>query len=92
MMAQKNPIEAVEVDGISVKVDTGYTKSWDGIRKAARMESTERTIEERGIAMVEYYEHAISNLDEVSEKLAGESADKVLGILSKAIMEATPKN
>lgn len=98
MAASKNKAEsadavkAVEVDGVDVQVDTSYTQSWDGMRKAARMASSERTDEEKGVAMFEYYERAIANLDDVSDAMAGKPADAVMGLLSRAVMAATPKN
>lgn len=98
MAASKNKAEvtdtvkAVEVDGIEVQVDTAYTQSWDGMRKAGRMASSERTDEEKGVAMFEYYERAIANLDDVSEAMTGKPADAVTGLLSRAVMAATPKN
>ncbi len=85
-------IKAVEVDGIEVRVDTAYTQSWDSMRKAARMVSSERTDEEKGVAMFEYYERAIANLDDVSDAMAGKPADAVMDVLSRAVMAATPKN
>ncbi len=85
-------VKAVEVDGIEVQVDTSYTQSWDGMRKAARMASSERTDEEKGVAMFEYYERAIANIDDVSDAMAGKPADAVMGVLSRAVMAATPKN
>ena len=91
-MAAKSPVKAVDVDGIEVQVDTAYVQSWDGMRKAARMASSERTDEEKGVAVFEYYERAIPNLDDVSEAMAGNPADEVMGLLSRAVMEATPKN
>lgn len=90
--AENSAVKVVEVDGIEVKVDTAYTQSWDGMRKAARMASSERTDEEKGVAMFEYYERAIANLDDVSEVMAGKPADAVMGLLSKAVMAATSKN
>lgn len=90
--AENSAVKAVEVDGIEVQVDTAYTQSWDGMRKAARMASSERTDEEKGVAVFEYYERAIPNLDDVSEAMAGKPADEVMGLLSKAVMAATPKN
>lgn len=92
MAAKKGSVVTIEVDGHNVEVDLGYTQSWDGLRKAARMSSSERTMEERGVAMVEYYEHAIANMDDVSAEMSGASADDVMEILSKAVQEATPKN
>ena len=90
--AENSAVKAVEVDGIEVQVDTAYVQSWDGMRKAARMASSERTDEEKGVAVFEYYERAIPNLDDVSEAMAGKPADEVMGLLSRAVMEATPKN
>lgn len=90
--AENSAVKAVEIDGIEVQVDTAYTQSWDGMRKAARMASSERTDEEKGVAVFEYYERAIPNLDDVSEAMAGKPADEVMGLLSKAVMAATPKN
>lgn len=63
-----------------------------GCAKAARMASSERTDEEKGVAVFEYYERAIPNLDDVSEAMSGKPADEVMGLLSRAVMEATPKN
>lgn len=98
MAASKSKVESadavkvVEVDGVEVQVDTSYTQSWDGMRKAARMASSERTDEEKGVAMFEYYERAIANLDDVSDAMTGKPADAVMGLLSRAVMAATPKN
>lgn len=91
-MTAKKKIASVEVDGVKVEVDVDYTQSWDGIRKSAHVASSELTDEERGSKAFEYYEHAIANIDDVSQKLGDEPALKVMEILNAAITEATPKN
>ena len=90
-MAAKNQ-KTVTVDGVEVTVDLAYVQSWEGIRKGAYANSTQHSEGERGMAMMEYFERAIANLDEISESMAAEPADKVMALLDKAIAEATPKN
>lgn len=87
-----NKTKTVTVDGIEVRVDLAYTQSWDGIRKAARAQSGELAEEQRVVCVMEYYERAIANLDEVSEALGDKPASDVVALLGKAITEATPKN
>lgn len=93
--AEKDHEVAVVVhDGIEVQIDLSYIKSWPGVKLAASMASPKRSETERFLAMVEYYELAVPNVDEVSEALGGTSVDvgSVLEFLSAAVKEATPKN
>ncbi len=80
-------------DGITVQVDAGYMKSWQGIRQAARMSSSQASDLEKLAAVVEYYERAVPNVDDVALQLGeGASARDVLGFLRAAVEEAMPKN
>ena len=90
-MAAKNH-KTVTVNGVEVTVDLAYVQSWEGIRKGAFMNSPQHSDGERGVAMVEYFERAIANIDDINEAMASEAADKVMALLDKAITEATPKN
>lgn len=85
-------VAKVTVEGVEVAVDLDYLRSWEGIRLAAHMQSKERSDADRLADMIAYYEGAIANIDEVSEGMGGASADAVLGLLSSAVREATPKN
>lgn len=84
-------IKTVEVDGIKVDVNLGFVQSWNGIRLAARMESSEHTDDERALATVSYMEHSIVNLDEVSSKIGSDRADTALALFQKAVQAAIPK-
>lgn len=84
-------IKTVEVDGIEVAVNLSFVQSWNGIRLAARMESSEHTDEERALATVSYMERSIANLDEVSSKIGDDRADTALALFQKAVQAAIPK-
>jgi len=85
-------IKAVEVNGVKVEVSTAYIRSWDGLRKAARMASPDASDAEKLAVMFDYYEHAVANLDEVVEAVGGGDAEAVLAVLARAVGEAAPKN
>lgn len=89
--ATEPTIKTVEVDGIEVDVNLSFVQSWNGVRLAARMSSSELTDDERGLATVSYMEHAIVNLDEVSAKIGGERTDVALAFFQKAVQAAIPK-
>ena len=83
---------AVRVGDVDVAVDLTYVRSWAGLRQAARMASSQLSDVEKLVAMFEYYELAVPNVDEVSESMPDAPADEVLGLLSEAVRKATPKN
>lgn len=85
-------VKTVKVGGISVDVDLDYMRSWDGIRMAARMQSSERTDADRLVDMIGYYERAIPNMGEIDEAMSGRDANEVLALLAEAVKKATPKN
>ena len=82
----------VDVDGLSVDVDLAYTRSWAGVRQAARMVSSQLDDTAKFVAMVEYYESAIANMDEVTEAIGSSEADKAFQVFADAVKKATPKN
>ena len=87
-------VVTVELDGIEVQVDFSYIKSWPGVKLAASMASASKSETDKFLAMVEYYELAVPNVDAVAEALGGTSVDAgaVFEFLSAAVSEATPKN
>lgn len=91
--ADEAAVKAVEIDGVEVEVDLVYMRSWAGVRQAALTQSSELNEGQRMAAMVEYYEHAVPNIDDVAAAV-GESAplDAVVAVVNRAIREATPKN
>lgn len=60
-------------------IDQEYVKSWDGIKLAAEMRraATDENLTDgdKLCYLVDYYGHAIENLDEVVESLGGGSVD-----------------
>lgn len=90
-MTKESNIKVVEVEGTKVEVDLDFVQSWNGIRLAACMESTERSDDERGMATVKYMERAIANIDEVSAAIGDDRADAALALFQKAITSAIPK-
>ena len=88
---QQNPIVTVELDGIEVKVDTSYAKTWEGVHHMKRMRDTSLSETDRFFEVVDYYDHVVANADEVAEKLGGD-VDAIYEFLGKAVQEATPKN
>ena len=92
MAKENNAPTQVEVGGIAVAVDMAYVRSWAGVMQAKKMASTELPETERFLAMVEYYEHVVANIDEVTEAAGERPADEVFALLSEAVKAATPKN
>ncbi len=91
-MEKKSEVCTVKLEGIEVQVNLQFIKSWEGIRLSAHMQSPEKSVEDKLLDVVAYYERAVANMDEVSEKLGDRPADEVLKFVGKAIKEATPKN
>ena len=98
-MAARKPIyKNVEVDGVNVKINTDFLKSWDGVSKAVEMQRLSNdesaTEGEKMVAIFEYYNSAVSNLDEVVEALGGASIDAsvVFESIGKAITAVAGKN
>ena len=91
-MAESQSLATVTVDGIEVQVDTAYIESWEGVLKNARMQSDELSPSEKVIAITEFYAGAVANVDEITREMGGRPFVEVIGVLSKAVLEATPKN
>ena len=97
-MAARKPIKTVDVDGIAVKINTDYVKSWDGVAQAVEMQQLanddEATDADKMLALFVYYSNAIANIDEIKEALGGGnvSADKVFDIATKALQFGSSKN
>lgn len=97
-MAARKPIKTVDVDGIAVKIDTDYVKSWDGVMQAVEMQrlanDEEATDADKLMSLFGYYSKAIANIDEIKEALGGGNvpADKVFDIATKALQLGSSKN
>lgn len=85
-------------DGVEVTLDMTYARSWDGVRAAARMRSTELTETDRFLATIGYYERVCPNIDEVARALQearpGEevTGNDVMAFVAGAVKKGTPKN
>ena len=88
----------MEIDGIKIKVNSGYLKSWDGVRQAVEMQrlaaDEEASNEDKFMAVFDYYNNAIENIDEIVDALGGGSTpiDEVFAICSKALSVSSVKN
>lgn len=97
-MAARKPSNTVEIDGVKIKVDSAYLKSWDGVRQAVEMQrlaaDDEASNEEKFMAVFDYYNNAIENLEEVVDALGGGSTpiEDVFAICSKALAGSSAKN
>ena len=97
-MAARKPQNVVEIDGIKIKVDSGYLGSWDGVRQAVEMQrlaaDDEASNEDKFMAVFDYYNNAIENLEEVVDALRGGSTpiEDVFAICSKALAGSSAKN
>lgn len=97
-MAARKTANVVEIDGVKIKVNSGYLKSWDGVRQAVEMQrlasDDEATNEEKFMAVFDYYNNAIENLDEVVDALGGGSTpiEDVFAIAAKALAVSSEKN
>ena len=96
-MAAK-PSNVVEIDGIKVKVNSSYLKSWDGVRQAVEMQrlasDEEAGNEQKFMAVFDYYQNAIENIDEIVDALGGGSTpiEDVFAITAKALAASSEKN
>lgn len=96
-MAAK-PSNVVEIDGIKVKVNSTYLKSWDGVRQAVEMQrlasDDEAGNEQKFMAVFDYYQNAIENIDEIVDALGGGRTpiDEVFSIAAKALAISSEKN
>ena len=97
-MAARKPQNVVEIDGVKIKVNSAYLKSWDGVRQAVEMQrlaaDEEATNEEKFMAVFDYYNNAIENMDEVVDALGGGSTpiEDVFTIAAKALADSSAKN
>lgn len=96
-MAAK-PSNVVEIDGIKIKVNSGYLKSWDGVRQAVEMQrlasDEEAGNEQKFMAVFDYYQNAIENIGEIVDALGGGSTpiEDVFAIAAKALAASSEKN
>lgn len=86
-----SPVITVELDGIEVKVDTSYAKTWEGVHHMKRMRDTSLSEADRFFEVVDYYDRVVVNADEVA-KARGGDIDSIYEFLGEAVKEATPKN
>ena len=97
-MAARKTANVVEIDGVKIKVNSGYLKSWDGVRQAVEMQrlanDEEASNEEKFMAVFDYYSNAIENLDEVVDALGGGTTpiEDVFAIAAKALAVSSEKN
>lgn len=97
-MAARKPKNAVEVDGITVIIDTDFVKSWDGVMQAVEMQrlanDEEATDADKMLALFGYYSRAIANIDAIKDALGGGNvpADKVFDIATRALQSGSSKN
>ena len=87
-----DPIVTVERDGIAVKVDTSYTKTWEGVHHLKRMRDTSVPEADRFFEVVDYYDRVVVNADEVAEALGDVDVNAIYEFMGEAVKEATPKN
>ena len=87
-----DPIVTVERDGITVKVDTSYTKTWEGVHHLKRMRDTSVPEADRFFEVVDYYDRVVVNADEVAAALGDVGVDAIYSFMGEAVQEATPKN
>ena len=94
MAAKKSasPIVSVERDGIEVKVDTSYAKTWEGVHHLKRMRDTSISESDRFFEVVDYYDRVVVNADEVAAALGDVGVDAIYSFMGEAVQEATPKN
>lgn len=85
-------------EGIEVKIDRTYVRSWPGLVAAADMQRKDLAMAERFVAQIRYYQGACPNIDEVTAALAearpGQevSGSDVMEFISAAVRSDTPKN
>lgn len=97
-MAARKPSNTVEIDGVKIKVNSAYLKSWDGVRQAVEMQrlaaDDEASNEEKFMAVFDYYNNAIENMGEVVDALGGGSTpiEDVFAIAAKALAGSSAKN
>lgn len=97
-MAARKPQNVVEIDGIKIKVNSVYLKSWDGVRQAVEMQrlaaDEEASNEEKFMAVFDYYNNAIENMEEIVDALGGGSTpiEDVFAIAAKALADSSAKN
>lgn len=97
-MAARKPENIVEIDGIKVKVNSGYLKSWDGVKQAVEMQRLAAddgaTNEDKFMVVFDYYNNAILNIDEIVDALGGGATpiDDVFTIAAKALAASSEKN
>ena len=89
---RQSEVVEVEVGGRTVQVDLSYARSWAGVRQAAKMASSQLPDSDRFVALLEYYEAVVPNIDEVTQDMADDDANTVIEMLAAAVKEATPKN
>lgn len=84
--------KTVEVNGKTIIVNIDYMRSWDGIRRAAKLMSDMEQNEKLAL-FFEHYEAAIVNIDEVLDSFGDDPnfAD-VADVLSTAIKDSMGKN
>lgn len=87
-----DPIVTVERDGIIVKVDTSYTKTWEGVHHLKRMRDTSVPEADRFFEVVDYYDRVVVNADEVAKALGDVDVNAIYDFMGEAVKEATPKN
>ena len=87
-----DPIVTVERDGITVKVDMSYAKTWEGVHRMKRMRDTSLPETDRFFEMVDYYDKVVVNADEVAKALGDVDVDVIYEFMGAAVKEATPKN
>jgi len=90
--AEQDPIVTVVKDGIEVKVDTSYSKTWDGVHHMRRMRDTSLSDTDRFFEVVDYYDRVVVNADEVAAALGTDDVNAIYEFMGDAVQEATPKN
>lgn len=87
-------VQTVEIDGITVEVNSSYFTSWGGVLQGAEImrvskDENATDIEKVG-AMLPYFEHAVANFADVLEAMGGDDADaaEVIQVINEAISKA----
>lgn len=96
-MSAKKPTTSVEVDGVTVIINTDYLKSWDGVKASVEMRrleaDEEATDDEKFVAVFDYFSNAV-DIDALVDALGGGSVpvEDVFAVASKALAESSAKN
>ena len=95
MGATKKNVKTVDIDGLTVHVNTDLCKSWKAYRLMLKFADADTIGPDSLPPMIEFVE-LVSDVDEeaIVEHCGGDSApfESVMDVMGRIITEATPKN